>query len=498
MPKKIIKKPSFLIPNNKFQETENADNARDLEDDLTELINTANKLYNEAYLANKFYLKYPEKFITCIKNYTEIKTIINNSHIQSDLIELYDLEACLAIIQAQLNSINTNPTTRKVLESTEREITTIKKTFDILNSRITKLASELKNTNYTSSLEQLLEVRNSFLARWDKDSNERKAHSYYNLAKTLEKKSNDLESQGSKKLELLKEVQDLLATSFECYERAELFDFAEQTKKQLNELSFNLKTIPVSEKIKTSVKIDPTIFSISYSIKPARKITDKIISPLLLSKNLLKISNSAIDKTSSHQKGEKRLAFDEPSCFSPAKKSKLFEIDDDISAIKKSLVHKLPLPKPLDECKVIVQNNRAVTIITKDLQSPKLLPAKKRALLNKAKALLEKSAKFYKQANLLKKRKAIQRAIRCIESEPNLKNLAFLFISTTPENPTPSIEKKEYRAESIATTENIASDRVAYYTRYANNCLFNSFSEGNTLKDKNQSTMRQPHSLRRA
>ena len=49
MPKKNVKITSLLIPSQHFQKAENADNTRELEECLTELINTANKHHNEAY-----------------------------------------------------------------------------------------------------------------------------------------------------------------------------------------------------------------------------------------------------------------------------------------------------------------------------------------------------------------------------------------------------------------------------------------------------------------
>ena len=68
MPKKNVKITSLLIPSQHFQKAENADNTRELEECLTELINTANKHHNEAYQVNQPAIIFPEKFADCICN----------------------------------------------------------------------------------------------------------------------------------------------------------------------------------------------------------------------------------------------------------------------------------------------------------------------------------------------------------------------------------------------------------------------------------------------
>ncbi len=507
MPKKNTENLSFLIPKEKFQEAKDADSVRDLEDCLTELINTANRLYNQARAANN-----SKKFISCIKNYEHIKAVINDkkTNFQSDFIELYDLEACLAICQAQLNSINTKPTKKTQLNAIKKNIKTIKVNFDALNNRINKLESALKNTASTTIFKKLLDYRNVFLDHWKKGSNERKAHSYYNLAEIFKKKSDNLKNEPSKKVQLLTSAKKLLSKSLKLYNKAQLFDFANQTKKQIDELDPSLNTALLSENRSTLIKIGPVILTASGDRKLIWKASDKTMLAPSSIKNSVKISPSTKDSILSTHRKRKRESFDEHASFSSAKKSKSFselnslwqaesekiikqfrqiKIDDDLDKVTKSLVQNFSPKESFDERRAIAHNSYAVTIITEKLQTPELLHAEKISLLEKAKNQLEKSAKYYCRANLSLKSNEIQQCILCIGS--SLKNLA-AFINKTPIKSIPAIDGKRYLARSSRAAKNIPSnDRIPYYTRYTKNFFFGQFLEKSALKGENQPHTRQ-------
>ena len=516
MPKKNVKITSLLIPSQHFQKAENADNTRELEECLTELINTANKHHNEAYQVNQPAIIFPEKFADCICNYKKIKDIINNKNILNrPLIKIYNLEASLTIIQAQHNKIDTNPKTKNQPDLIEEEINNIKIEFDKITIYINALSAKPKNNFPKNSLQNLQRYQEGFSKRWNEDSNKRKAHSYYNLAENLIERSNCLAIEDLEKYQLLTDAKSLLNKSVEFYEKAQLFNLAKQTIPRIKEVNSVLKTLlnrsekknttstpekislvlkrlPLSNAINnTRLKTNSSTSTIPHAIKPAwQVVTDKKTLSLYSTKNLGN-TNLARNQIPSNTAKRKRLPFDEHASFNKAKKSKPFypleslwqaenekivtqfsqiKIDDNITEIIIGLQQKLPLRKSLGEYAATVQNNRAVTIITRDLQTLELTHPEKFALLKKAKNLLKKSAKFYDKASLSVKKSEVNLGIHCIES--SLKNLAS-FSSKASTESIPSINKTEHLATLISTVGNISSkNRVAYYTRHANNFLF--------------------------
>ncbi|WP_342147054.1 hypothetical protein [Rickettsiella endosymbiont of Aleochara curtula] len=464
---------SILMHEDTFLSAKNANNEKDLEKHLTEIMTVANGHYNTVY---RMYKNNPniEKFSFCKENFQKIKSIIESKGNSTALINKIYLEAWISTLYSDVHALNLDPETEEELIKLNEKILAIG--IDFIKLQTKKASLDSKDENSVT----LLEYIDDFEQTWKTKEKRLLADSHYNFAETLVEKSKiELKDKANGQINQVEAAMKFLAKAVNFYKQANLSKSADQTEQRIKELEItaqklqnssknnhftshpNKKLVVVLRRTSPPLKHAAITWTASYKETP-KETSDKL--PKVLDQSILPIVTQKIAASDAIKPTQrKRESFDND--IKPAKKVKIdpaiaphhkiksqwkkecehllnefsqMRINDKLEGILNPF-HK----KSFNERRAIACNNYAITIIMDLINSKKnAADSEKLELLEKAKKQFLNSSNFYTQTNLLKEKDKAKQCINILTlSIKKLASIASTNEKTTFDKPVVSDKK---------------------------------------------------------
>lgn len=419
---------SILMHEDTFLSAKNANNEKDLEKHLTEIMTVANGHYNTVY---RMYKNNPniEKFSFCKENFQKIKSIIESKGNSTALINKIYLEAWISTLYSDVHALNLDPETEEELIKLNEKILAIG--IDFIKLQTKKVSLDSKDENSVT----LLEYIDDFEQTWKTKEKRLLADSHYNFAETLVEKSKiELEDKANGQINQAEAAMKFLAKAVNFYKQANLSKSADQTEQRIKELEITAQKLQNSSKNnhftskelvvvlrRTSPPLKHAAITWTASYKAAPKETsDKL--PEVVDQSILpvvtqKIAASDVNKTTQR----KRKSFDND--IKPAKKvrfetecTKLLKEFEQIGVEK----YRLSDPSQKEELiryKASLASKFALDII-ENLSFPNknLSETEKQYRLKEAQNGLSKSIAFYIEAKLYNEKEKINKCLDILTS----------------------------------------------------------------------------------